>query len=101
MQKSYEKQCKIMSCVPVTQKYITDIIELAGFGNCAEITKHQMCFYLLNVYFHHIFLFYPTFTCNCATQTYHMTSTCILIHKKTIIYNLDIKSFCYKWPIKT
>ena len=44
MQKSYEKQCKIISCLAVTEKYITDIIELAGFGNCTEITKHQMCF---------------------------------------------------------
>ena len=44
MQKSYEKQCKIMSCLAVAEKYITDIIELAGFGNCTEITKHQMCF---------------------------------------------------------
>ena len=44
MQKPYEKQCKIISCLLVTQKYITDIVELAGFGNCTEITKCQMCF---------------------------------------------------------
>ena len=44
MKKSYEKQWKIMSCLAVTERYITDIIELAGFGNCTEFTKHHMFF---------------------------------------------------------
>ena len=44
MKKSYQKQFKFMSCLAVTERYITYIIELAGFGNCTEFTKHQMFF---------------------------------------------------------
>ena len=44
----------------------------------------------------HILILLYFYTCNCDTQSDHMTSTCIIIHKTKIIYNLDIKCFWYK-----
>ena len=96
MQKPYEKQCKIISCLHSNSEIYNRYHRTCRFWQLYRNYKVSNVFYLLNIYCHHIFLFYHTFTCNCDTQTYHMTSTCILIYKTTIIYNSDIKSFWYK-----